>query len=388
MSNCVIVTWFNNGQTGYLDFSYRILSLSKSCQVTVLSRGKLFQEELISPRIRYVNAPAKGAGVFAWLRYLVWVKQQITKLHPDKVILLHSKLSALAAFMNKVPTAIYWNEHPTHCFPSPAKTSAAKGILNRLLRKISYIGACRADVVMPIGEAHRDDLVSKGCQPQRIKLIYMGVASQFAMDATGHEYGIITTAPNPKPLNLVYIGSVKKARGRDVMLEALALVNKASVKARLKIIGASPDEQDYCTKRIVDLGAEAYIEVYARIPGSLIPGHLRGADAGICIWEDRIYWRFNPPTKLFEYLVAGLPVLASRICTHTQYITHWENGIIFDYDPEALAESISNLWRNQADIPLLKARSREYGKRFLWGAIEPDFMNAIDLIDSGKTANA
>jgi glycosyltransferase involved in cell wall biosynthesis len=90
------------------------------------------------------------------------------------------------------------------------------------------------------------------------------------------------------------------------------------------------------------------------------------------------WWRFNPPTKLFEYLVAGLPVLASDIRTHTQYITHRQNGLIFEYDSSSLSRAIQVLWERRAELPAFKQQAFESGTPYLWEHIEPVFLETIE----------
>ena len=124
------------------------------------------------------------------------------------------------------------------------------------------------------------------------------------------------------------------------------------------MIGASAEQMAYCERRVEELGIERHVRVLPRVAGEVIPSLLAGADLGVCIWEDRKYWRFNPPTKLFEYLVAGLPVLASDICTHTRYITDWVNGRIFRYSAASFAEAITELWVRRAELTSSNAMRR------------------------------
>jgi len=271
-------------------------------------------------------------------------------------------------------SAVYWNEHPTH-FSNVGGRNPFTRVGRTVFRSLTYAGARSADLVMPIGEAHRDDLLTHGVDPARLRLIYMGVSSDFR----GHVE--VNQPPTPsaskRPMVLIYTGSVMKERGRDVMLEALAIANRDTTTAHLIIVGASPEQIEYCNARAAELRIQDTVEVHGRVPGPRVPEFLRRADAGICIWEDRVYWRFNPPTKLFEYLVAGLPILASRIRTHTAYVEDGRNGFVFDYSAEDLARVIKQLWETQDSLPALRARAAECGKRYLWSGIEPEFLGAV-----------
>ena len=208
----------------------------------------------------------------------------------------------------------------------------------------------------------------------------MGVDKMFLQ---AREQSAGTLGGDAGPLRLVYAGSVAKDRGCDVMLEGLALANRDEVRAHLTIVGASPDQMSYCWERAEALGIEQHLEVLPRVRGNVIPSLLAGADLGVCAWEDRVYWRYNPPTKLFEYLVAGLPVLASDIRTHTQYVVDWFNGLIFQYSASSLAEKIGELWTQRSELPQLKRNAAKSGEQYIWDRIEPEFLRAVRSITEG-----
>ena len=211
--------------------------------------------------------------------------------------------------------------------------------------------------------------------PQRLKLIYMGVDPSFISPRRQSE-----PKKDDVPLELIYVGTVSKARGRDVMMEAIRIANHQSIIARLTMVGASQKELTYCNDYAHRLGLSEVIQLRGRTPGLAIPAFLRHADIGLCLWEDQLWWRFNPPTKLFEYLVAGLPVLASNICTHTQYISNWHNGLIFNYDSQSMARAIRALWDRRSELPMLKRQAYESGGQYLWNRIEPQFLETIRTI--------
>lgn len=371
---CIVVTRFAADQPGYLDFSYRIKALAKQFRLTVVSDAPLTHAELRIDAVEYIVLRG-GEGRIGWLRYLWLCSRLICARQPACAVLLHSTVAPLALLVGRVSTALYWNEHPTHFAQTPQALAPVKRVVRFMVRWLVFQGARKASVVMPIGEAQYADLLAHGCAAQRVRLIYMGVDPSFAPTAS---------RPLPpadrSPLKLVYIGTVSKARGRDMMLEAVKIVNRQTTIAHLTMIGAGADDLAYCADYACRLGILGSVRLHGRIAGTEIPGFLSRADAGLCLWEDRPWWRLNPPTKLFEYLVAGLPVLASDICTHTQYVSNWHNGLIFSYDSQSLAQAIRALWERRAELPLLKQQARASGEQYLWDRIEPSFLQSIQDI--------
>ncbi|MFH1817366.1 MAG: glycosyltransferase [Pseudomonadota bacterium] len=370
--HCVVVTRFARNQPGYLDFAYRIEALSKHYEVSLVSDHRLTIPEMAIDGVRHYVLPG-GESTLGWFRYIWNAASFARKQRPDCVILLHTLVAPAVHLLRGVPTVLYWNEHAIRF-----KSGKDANFLKRLVREWKYhflfIEAARlADMAMPIGEAHHEDLLAQGCKPERTKLIYMGVDERFrgvALKRIRHNAN--------DPLELIYTGTVQKARGRDVMLKAVAMAVKSGVPVHLTMVGASPEELSYCNDYARQLGIAEAVTLHGRVPGNEIPAYIAQADAGICIWEDRPWWRFNPPTKLFEYLVAGLPVLASNICTHTQYISHGHNGLVFEYDSGSLAQAIQALWERRAELPAYKQRAFESSTPYLWENIEPVFLESIE----------
>ena len=373
MKHCVVITRFARTQPGFLDFAYRIEALSKHYMVSLVSDHPLNVSEMAIEGVQH-HVLTGGDSQLGWFRYLWNAARFVKKQRPDCVVLLHTLTAPLTHLVQNFPTALYWNEHAIR-LKSTTRVGPIKRLYQDWRHRTLFIDAARrADVLMPIGEAHYSDLVAQGCHPERIRLIYMGVDKRFR--------GVSLTRRREQDdtLELIYTGTVQKARGRDVMLEAMAKVVKAGVNVHLTMVGATQEELEYCNGYARQLGVGDAVTMYGRVPGHEIPAFIAQADAGICIWEDRPWWRFNPPTKLFEYLVAGLPVLASNICTHTEYIRNGRNGLVFEYDSNSLGQTIQVLWERRAELAAFKQRAFDSSTPYLWENIEPVFLQSIEKL--------
>ena len=373
--SCIVITWFSDDQPGFLDFSYRIKSLARHYQrITVLSTAVLKQAELQAPGIEFVVLKG-GHGLKGWLRYIWQCAAFVRRSGAQRMVALHSAVAPVTLLCPGTPSALYWNEHPTHFAGSPPGFSPIRGPIRALRRASMFLGARRSTLVMPIGEAHRDDLLAHGVRKDKLHMIYMGVDNSFAASSKPR-------APRAadSPLRLVYVGSVQKARGRDVMLEGMAYAITQGANARLTIVGANAGELSYCNSYAAKLGIAEHVDIVGRVPGSAIPGYLHGADMGVCLWEDQPWWRFNPPTKLFEYLVAGLPVMASNIRTHTEYIRDGSNGIIFEYDSRSFGQAVVRVCAQAAMLAPMSQTALSESARYTWETIEPTFLTAIDQL--------
>lgn len=377
-AHIVIATWFYEDQPGYLDFTYRIKALAERYRITLLLRSEFFVKEFAGLPVTTRVFPTNGTGVIAQLGFMRHCARFCRSNPTDMVLLLGSQLAITTYLLKGLPTLLYWNEHPAHFF-YPDYRNPIRRLASHILLKLNYAAANRVDKVMPIGEAHHDDLLSHGVASQRAELIYMGVADRF---------GLLADVNRAPALRLVYTGTVAPERGRDVMLDGLALARERGFNVTLTIVGATDDQLAYCRARASELGMDGAVRVVGRVPGNAIAGYLSDADVGICIWEDRIWWRFNPPTKLFEYLVAGLPVLGSRIRTHSDYVIDGQNGWIFDYSAHAFADAIGVIAAGRAQLTAASAAAHASGQRYLWSAVEPQFLRLVERTLTGRLKHA
>lgn len=371
---CIVVTCFDENQPGYLDFSYRIAALASAYQLIVVSHGVITQPELLLQNVTY-RVIDKRNGKLGWLRYIVKCAIFIRQQNLGVVVLLHSAVAPVALLVGKTPACLYWNEHPSNLMHLPAEFSPISTKLTHFLHQLIFLGAKKCAVVMPIGEDHQEDLLKHGVSALKIRMIYMGVSVEFLPE--NHPVEKAKISDDGSAIKLIYVGTVSESRGRDVMLDAMKLIADKQLKLHLTIVGASPQQLQYCQQRIDALSLQTYVKVIGKVSGTEIPHYLAQADAAICLWQASPWNQFNPPTKLFEYLVAGLPVLASNIRTHTRYVQDGHNGFIFAYDARALALVLEHLHNQSDQIPLMQQQALQSGQQYLWPTLEPLFLAEI-----------
>ncbi|MEJ1158834.1 glycosyltransferase family 4 protein [Prosthecomicrobium sp. N25] len=371
-TDIVVVTYFYPHQVGFGDFAQRVASLAGLGRVLLVSRQDIAElpEFRDIPFVQQVidNPSESLAGI---VRYLAAAARIVRRARPRVVVCLGTQVSMLPLLIPGTPALVYWNEHPLHIFESRA--GRLKQFAKDAARRLCFAGARRARFAMPISAMMRDDLMDHGVPGDRCPVVPMGVVEAF-----GARPGRRAARGDAgSPIRLLYAGTVAPERGRDVMLEGLARARSRGVDVRLDLIGASSDQIDYCRTRIEELGLGGAVSVEGRIPISAVPDRIAEADGGICLWEDRPYWRFNPPTKLFEFLVAGVPVLASRIRTHTAYVRDGENGLVFDYDADHFAAAILRFAALGPQRRRLAESAARDGAAYLWIRSETAFQALV-----------
>ncbi|MBV1796736.1 glycosyltransferase [Siccirubricoccus sp. G192] len=148
----------------------------------------------------------------------------------------------------------------------------------------------------------------------------------------------------PGPLTLVHAGALGRSRGWPQMLEALALCPPGT---RLRLIGRFTDGSGAAfTARAAALGLAGRIEQLAWMPHAEALARLAESDIGLVLFQPgEENHRLALPHKLFDCMLAGLPVIAPAFAEEVAAVLRDSGcGALVDTAaPAAIAAAIAGL---------------------------------------------
>lgn len=183
-----------------------------------------------------------------------------------------------------------------------------------------------------------------------------------------HNYPITSCACAPYThdeggLRLVYVGRMDGSRGALTMLEAAVALKHRGVEVTWHLAGlAAPELDGEMREFIISRGLERNVFLAGRLSFPEAMRLVACADLGISVLSPLPNYVESMPTKLLEYLAAGIPVIASDFALWRSLLERFECGIAIPADDsEALAAAVEKL----ASAPGLRKRMGEAGRKRL-----------------------
>jgi glycosyltransferase involved in cell wall biosynthesis len=146
-------------------------------------------------------------------------------------------------------------------------------------------------------------------------------------------------------LLVLYVGNLERYQGVDLMLDALAKLERPPLK--FVAVGGRSDDVAAYRARAAALDLDLEVDFIGPRPLSQLGALLAQADVLV---SPRLSGQ-NTPMKLYSYLAAGKPVLATRIRAHTQVLSE-DDALLVEPTAVGVARGLDTLLRS----PLLRER--------------------------------
>lgn len=158
------------------------------------------------------------------------------------------------------------------------------------------------------------------------------------------------------PPVIIYVGNIGHAQDLQACVEALP---RLSEPATLRLVGGG-DLVPALREQVDELGLEDAVEFVEPVPREEIPGLLAEAAIGLAPLKDDTELDYAMPTKVYEYLGCGLPVLATGHGELEHFVEASGGGIHVDNDPDAIAAGLDQLLADPDRRAEMGAQGREY----------------------------
>ncbi|HTW31719.1 MAG TPA: glycosyltransferase family 4 protein [Candidatus Sulfotelmatobacter sp.] len=200
----------------------------------------------------------------------------------------------------------------------------------------------------------------------------------------------ISVAPSwsQRSASVVYAGLLSPDRCIKEILQALELIPSA-IDART--IFAGPFSPRTYADEIAGMPGQDRAKFLGTIDRFAVSRLYDGGRAGLCLCRPTLGYLESAPTKIFEYMQAGIPVIASDFPAFRAIVNTARCGLLVDpLDPGAIAGAIEYILTHATEAEQMGWRGREAARQtFNWTSEESKLLALYArLLDSHSMASA
>jgi glycosyltransferase involved in cell wall biosynthesis len=214
----------------------------------------------------------------------------------------------------------------------------AKQIAQRVFRAATSIAAVSKGVANYLKQyrvQHKVQVVPNGVNPDR-----------FPVD--------ITPALPSSAFTIGFVGSMKPWHGLSTLVEAFAICQEHLQSARLLIVGDGP-ERSSIEAQLTNRHLRHLVHFTGNVSPSTVPSLLASMDVAVAPYPDHPNFYFSP-LKVYEYMAAGRPIIASRIGQLCNVIQNGRNGLLYE---AGSSKELANYLMQLYDRPALRSQLGE-----------------------------
>ena len=244
----------------------------------------------------------------------------------------------------------------------------------RLLTYLERISVRFADHVITINEPIENLLASRGLDRSKSTIV-MNAVDEARMAAGSNS----SSAPAPRDAEkfvMMYHGTLTSLYGLDIAIEAFALAHTEMPGAELWILGSGP-EKDALAQLAKARGLSVKVRLVGQVPATEILGWLGQCDAGILPIRRDVFLDFAFPNKLPEFIIAGKPVIISRLKAIRHYFSEDALAYFEPNDPADLARAMLRIYDDRESRARLTVAARGEYEPIRWAVMKQRYLTLV-----------
>ncbi|HAQ64709.1 MAG TPA: glycosyltransferase [Bacteroidales bacterium] len=181
--------------------------------------------------------------------------------------------------------------------------------------------------------------------------------------------------PSELPIVLLQGAGINIERGAEELVSAMQYIDCA----QLLIIG-NGDVIEKLKSMREEMRLQSKVTIFPRTPYERLRQITATAIIGITIDKDtNPNYRFSLPNKLFDYIQAGTPVLASRLPEVEKVVAEYNvGGFIESHDPKHIADRITAMINDKAQLAIWKNNCLIAAETLNWEAQELELIKVYE----------
>ena len=249
----------------------------------------------------------------------------------------------------------------------------------RWLKRLERLSTSFAHLVLTPNKAFRELFISRGCPPEKIEIIMNSPESDIFRSSVD-DSSLPRSANGERPFKIMYHGLIAERHGLDTALDAIANLRSVIPTLEFHIFGDRTPYMSNVEAQVRRLGLQSCVRYHGYQPQAEISKSIRSIDLGIIPNRRNPFTEINMPTRIFEYLAMGKPVVVPDTQGIRDYFDQ-DSALFFKPgDAENLGEVILDAYRNPQKIDLILRRGRAVYEANRWETHRARFLDRVSLL--------
>ena len=253
----------------------------------------------------------------------------------------------------------------------------------RLLKKLEQWSIRFAHLVLTPNEAFRKVFCARGCPPEKIQIV-MNTPDEGVFRAST-DASKPPAGSRPKgEFRVMYHGLIVERHGLGTAIQAVRQLSQDLPQIRLDLFGDRNDYLDQLLAEAKHAGLNGHVSYHGKRRLDDMPAAILEADLGIIPNSRTPFTEINFPTRIFEYLCLGKPVIVPDTKGIRDYFDETQ---IFYFEPgsaDDLARVIRWVYEHPAEVASRLQRGREVYEQHLWSHEKCRLVGAIGSLFRGN----
>ena len=230
----------------------------------------------------------------------------------------------------------------------------------RVLRFVEKWSMAYADAVITVNAACKRIFAERSCPPGKIRVVMNSPDEKiFSLRSVSVHNSISVTR---KALVLLYHGSLVERNGLDLAVDAVSKIRQTIPGVELRICGRSTPFLERVMDEVRSRGIQDCVRYLGPKRLEEVVQEIEACDVGLIPNHRNAFTAINTPTRIFEYLALGKPVIAPRMPGIQDYFSP-EALLFFEAgDSDDLARTIEHAYHHPEDAASPCSR----GSRSTW----------------------
>ena len=234
----------------------------------------------------------------------------------------------------------------------------------QLLKFLEKWSIARADQVLVPNAAHKRLLAARSCPEDRIAVMMN------SPDESIFSFRPACSRPalncESKALVVMYHGTLVERNGLDVAVDAFVRLRNKLPAAQLHIYGKATPFLERVMQSARESGLQQNVFYFGEKPLEQIVGAIDACDMGVIPNRSNAFTHINMPTRIFEYLARGKPVIAPRTAGIQDYFDE-DSLLLFEAgNADQLAQKIEFAASHPSETLAITQRGQEVYKSHAW----------------------